>query len=200
MAAPARFPPDWLESPSGDAASDLDLVVLLINSYDSLDDPPDRLQDLRWWRAVLGDVGHAALADEIADDDLMPLRDLRTTLRQVFEARTTAAAAEPLNRALAAADAVPLLVPAPEADERLRLEVGADRRGLAALQARLPMALAQHLERHGIGRLGTCASDPCHCAFVDRTRGATKRYCCTWCNDRAAARAYRKRHKKGLKS
>jgi hypothetical protein len=28
---------------------------------------------------------------------------------------------------------------------------------------------------------------------VDRTRAGTRKYCCTYCNDRYAARAYRRR-------
>ena len=197
MTAPMRFPPDWLETRTG-AASDLDLAVLLVNSYDSLDDPPDRLEDLRWWKAVLADVGHASLARQLRDEDLEPLRALRAQLREVFEARSVTAAAHTLNALMVEADAVLLLVtpdPASDTTEAARLAAGVGRRGLSSLQARLPVAVAQHVARYGVSRLGTCASDPCHCAFVDRTRGATKRYCCTWCNDRAAARAYRKRHK-----
>jgi predicted RNA-binding Zn ribbon-like protein len=47
----------------------------------------------------------------------------------------------------------------------------------------------------GTGRLGVCGSDPCRCVFVDRTRAGTRKYCCTYCNDRFAARAYRRRKK-----
>ena len=43
--------------------------------------------------------------------------------------------------------------------------------------------------------VGVCGSDPCRCVFVDRTRGGTRKYCCTYCNDRFAARAYRRRKK-----
>ena len=61
------------------------------------------------------------------------------------------------------------------------------------LRGRLLFAVARHVAEHGVARLGICASDPCRCAYVDRTRGRTRRYCCTLCNDRAAARAYRRR-------
>ena len=54
-------------------------------------------------------------------------------------------------------------------------------------------ALASHLAQRGMGRLGTCAAGPCDCAFVDHTRGRTRRFCSTACNDRAAAQAYRQR-------
>jgi len=47
---------DWLERP-GEPASDLDLVVLLLNSLDLLADPADRLAGLDWLREVLAAVG-----------------------------------------------------------------------------------------------------------------------------------------------
>ena len=57
------------------------------------------------------------------------------------------------------------------------------------------MAVAAYVVEHGPVRLGVCGSDPCRCVFVDRTRGGTRKYCCTYCNDRFAARAYRRRKK-----
>jgi predicted RNA-binding Zn ribbon-like protein len=75
------------------------------------------------------------------------------------------------------------------------LRVGVGRHGVAALEARLPAAVAAYVVEHGSRRLGVCGSDPCRCVFVDRTRAGTRRYCCTYCNDRFAARAYRRRKK-----
>jgi len=91
---------------------------------------------------------------------------------------------------LVRASAVPQLVPS---GDGLRLQVAPEARGLAALSARLPAALAEYVARRGIGRLGTCAALPCECAFLDRTRAQTRRFCCTACNDRAAALLYRRR-------
>ena len=73
--------------------------------------------------------------------------------------------------------------------------VGVGRHGVAALEARLPAAAAAFVAEHGTGRLGVCGSDPCRCVFVDRTRAGTRKYCCSYCNDRFAARAYRRRKK-----
>ena len=47
---------DWLERQHG-PASDLDLAVLLINSLDNLEDPPDRLTSVDWFRSVTAQVG-----------------------------------------------------------------------------------------------------------------------------------------------
>ncbi len=181
---------DWLERRDA-PASDLDLVVLLLNSLDLLANPADRLTSLAWFREVLTDVGRGDLARDLRAVDLGPLRDLRESLRAVFAAPAQAAAL--LNPMLLGAGAVPQLV---AAGAGLRLEVAPGQRGLAALQARLPAALAEHVARRGTARLGTCAAPPCQCAFVDHTRGRTRRFCCAACNDRAAARQYRQRQRR----
>jgi predicted RNA-binding Zn ribbon-like protein len=180
---------DWLERP-GEPASDLDLVVLLLNSLDLLDDPPDRLTGLGWLREVLAAVGRADIGDAVTAEDLAGLRELRESLRAVFQARSPAEAASLLNPMLVQASAIPQLV---ASGGSLRLQVAPQARGLVALSARLPAALAEHIARRGLGRLGTCAALPCQCAFIDRTRAQTRRFCCTACNDRAAAQLYRRR-------
>ncbi len=203
MAERRVFPAEWLASPlpssSGTgsapgAVGDLDLVVLLVNSLDLLAAEPDRLGDLTWFGTALRQTGHRALADQLTDRDLPALRQLREDLRSVFESADPAAVAEHLNAMLRRSRAVPVLVP--DAD-RLRLAVAPDRIGSDALLARLPAALAAYVAEHGLARLGICGSDPCRCAFVDRTRAGTRRYCCGWCNDRRAARAYRRRRAGG---
>jgi predicted RNA-binding Zn ribbon-like protein len=188
----AAYLGDWLERRDA-PASDLDLVVLLLNSLDLLADPADRLTSLAWFREVLTDVGRGGLARDLRAADLGPLRELRESLRAVFAAPTPAQAAALLNPVLLDASAVPQLV---TAGAGLRLEIAPGLRGLAALQARLPAALAEHLARSGIARLGTCAAPPCQCAFVDHTRGRTRRFCCAACNDRSSARQYRQRQRR----
>ena len=57
----AGFPGDWFvdaEAP----ASDVELALLLVNSMDLLEDPPDRLDDLGWLTHVFTRVGHGDLA------------------------------------------------------------------------------------------------------------------------------------------
>jgi len=162
-------------------ATDLELAVLLLNSVDLLEEPADRMAaDLAWWRRALTRNGHADLAAAQDDRDLPGLRGLRATIRAVFEAEDAEQARRLLNDALADAAAVVQVTPS----------------GLAVtggLAGRLLFAVAGHVAEHGTDRLGICASDPCRCAYVDRTRAGTRRYCCTLCTDRAAARAYRRR-------
>jgi predicted RNA-binding Zn ribbon-like protein len=180
---------DWLERPD-EPASDLDLVVLLLNSLDLLEDPPDRLADLSWLCEVLAAVGRDDIGGALTAGNLAGLRQLRESLRAVFQARSPAEAASLLNPMLIHASAVPQLV---ASDDGLRLQVAPRARGLAALSARLPAALAEYVAHRGTGRLGTCAALPCQCVFFDRTRAQIRRFCCTACNDRAAAQHYRRR-------
>jgi predicted RNA-binding Zn ribbon-like protein len=160
---------------------DLDLAVLLLNSVDLLEDPADRMaSDLVWWRRVLARVGHRELADAQRDSDLPMLQALRATIRTVFECEDADEARRVVNVALLYAEAVVQVTP-----DGLAVSGG--------LRGRLLFAVAGQVAEHGVDRFGICASDPCRCAYVDRTRGGTRRYCCDICNDRAAARAYRRR-------
>jgi predicted RNA-binding Zn ribbon-like protein len=186
---PTGYPQDWLVDPA--SASDVELALLLVNSHDLLEDPPDRLVDLGWLTHVFTRVGHGDLAGELTARDLPRLRRLRAALRTVFESDDEATAAAVLNPMLEEARAVPLM-DVDQAGESV-LRVGAGLRGVAALEARLPAAVATYVVEHGTGRLGVCGSDPCRCVFVDRTRAGTRKYCCSYCNDRFAARAYRRR-------
>jgi predicted RNA-binding Zn ribbon-like protein len=181
----AWIAPEWLSDRGAGPADDLDLAVLLLNSLDLLDDPADRLTDLDWWCDVLRQTGHEALAEAHRPADLPLLRELRETLRAVFECDDVDAASAVLNPALIQAGAVVQL------HGGGLTVVGTGRGG--DLSARLLAAVARQVADHGVGRLGTCSSDPCRCAYVDRTRAGTRRYCCSVCNDRAAARAYRRR-------
>jgi predicted RNA-binding Zn ribbon-like protein len=185
----ADFMRDWLEHAAG-PASDLDVVVLLLNSLDLLSNPPDRLADVGWLKSVLRAVGRADLGDALEPADRTGLVELRESLGNIFATKSAGEAAEILNPMLRKAMAVPQLV---IAGAEVRLEVAPAERGLAALRARLPAALAEHIAQQGIDRLGTCAADPCRCSYIDHTRARTRRYCCTACNDRAAARLYRQR-------
>ena len=62
---PAGFPGDWLVDAAA-PASDVELALLLVNSMDLLEDPPDRLVDLGWLTHVFRRVGHGDLAGELS--------------------------------------------------------------------------------------------------------------------------------------
>ncbi len=170
------------------AVTDLDLAVLLLNSVDLLEEPADRMaDDLGWWRRALARNGLDELAAAQRDEDLPMLQALRGTIRSVFESADADEARAVLNAGLLEAGAVVQV--GPEGLGVIGTGSGGD------LPARLLVAVATQVAGHGVARLGICASDPCRCAYVDQTRGGTRRYCCTLCNDRAAARAYRRRRR-----
>jgi len=123
---------DWLERQHG-PASDLDLAVLLINSLDNLEDPPDRLTSVDWFRSVSAQVGHAELTAGLGEGDLAGLRELRDCLRAVFLAGSAGEAAALLNPALVRAGAVAQLVITPDGPA---LQVAPGERGRAASAAR----------------------------------------------------------------
>jgi len=77
----------------------------------------------------------------------------------------------------------------------LRLAATGGRDAVGRLAVALADAMAHALAAGGADRFGTCAADPCRCAYLDRTRGGRQRYCCELCNDRMAAAAYRRRHR-----
>jgi predicted RNA-binding Zn ribbon-like protein len=176
-----------------DGADDLDIAVELVNTHWVLATPPDRLTAVDAFQEILRDLGHPELARQLRPNDLGRLRRLRERLWPVFAASSTAEAAALLNPMLREAGAVPQLVEDPGGAWDLRM--GADRRGIEAVEARLPAALSLHLAGNGTRRLGVCHAAPCQCVYVDRTRPGTRRFCCDQCNDRAAAVAYRSRRK-----
>ena len=65
-----------------------------------------------------------------------------------------------------------------------------------ALPRRTPQPACSRRCATSAGRFGRCAGTPCRCAFVDRSRNRTRRYCCsTLCADRVAQAHYRARKK-----
>jgi predicted RNA-binding Zn ribbon-like protein len=171
-------------------AAPVDLAVALVNTWDLLEDPPDLLRDDATGHRFLLRQGYPE--DAAALGGVAELRALRDRLRAVFHAPDRPAAAALLNRLLADSGAVPRLVPD---GPRWRLTAGPAEPGVRRLGAVAATGLAGFVAERGFERLGTCAAAPCDCAFVDRSRAGTRRYCCTYCADRVAASAYRARRR-----
>jgi len=160
----------------------------LLNTIDLLADPADRLTTLEHLRTFLR--GHGYPDHPVTRDDLTATRRLREQVRAVWQSDELLTAADRLNVLLA------------RHRPALRLRARADGVDVAygdrstptrGLAEEVLAALAHELERHALARLGTCHGDPCRCAFVDRSRNLTRRYCCDICTTRAAAAAYRRR-------
>jgi predicted RNA-binding Zn ribbon-like protein len=175
-------------------ARPVDLAVALVNTYDLVADPPELLPDDATAHRFLLRHGHSEDAAALGRDAGQRMRALRDRFRAVFHAPDAAAAAGLLNALLRDTGALPRLVPD---GTGWRLDAGPAEPGLDRVAARAAAGLAGFVAERGFGRLGTCVAAPCDCAFLDRTRAGSRRYCCTFCADRAAAAAYRRRRRAG---
>jgi len=171
--------------------SGADLAVAIVNTWETLHEPHEGLQDVDDLRIFLRAVGRSEAAEAATGRDLEEFKQLRGRLRQVFETDDVAEAASVLNAIATESGAVPRLAPG---SNGWRLEFGPEDGSIASrLGATAAGALIEVVRAHGLTRFGTCAAEPCTCAYVDRTKNRSKRYCCELCADRAAQRDYRAR-------
>ena len=172
-----------------EAEVELAFTINFCNTYDLLNDPPDRLTvDLL--HRIARHHDRATLTAGITDADLSAVRSLRGALYQVFAADTPAGKVVAVNALLDRTSARARLVDA--GSPRLTAVGGPS--PLDILGATMADAVARAMVDGGPGRLRLCAADPCRCVYVDRTRANRQRYCCELCNDRMASAAYRRRH------
>jgi predicted RNA-binding Zn ribbon-like protein len=173
--------------------SGADLAVNVVNTWESLPSPHDGLEDVGDLRIFLRAVGRAEAAAAVTERDLAEFRHLRGRLRRVFETDDVAEAASVLNTIATESGAVPRLA---ERSGGWALEFGPEDGSLTSrIAATATVALIEIVRAHGLTRFGTCAADPCTCAYVDRTKNRSKRYCCELCADRAAQRDHRARRR-----
>lgn len=184
-------PFEGLVKQSRDWLADVDLAVELVNTIYALADPPDRLISVTVFQAILGTTGAVEVAGDLYPKDLDRLRALRKRLAPIFAIDRITEVAARLNPMLQEGLAIPQLVEGRDGVWTVRADGG--QRGIQAIEARLPAALAAFVATYGQHRLGVCHAPPCSCVYVDRTRAATRRYCCDQCNDRASAAAHRRR-------
>lgn len=173
-------------------AAPADLAVALVNTWDLVAEPPELLRDDATAHRFLLGHGYPEDAAALGAGGVERLRALRDRLRAVFHAGAPDEAAALLNALLLDTGAVPRLVPDATG---WRLDAGPAAPGLPRVAARAATGLAGFIAERGFARLGTCAAAPCDCAYLDRTRAGSRRYCCTFCADRAAASAYRARRR-----
>jgi predicted RNA-binding Zn ribbon-like protein len=149
-----------------------------------------RPADVGVLRRVLGHHGYEEAAGAAHEADVPVVRALRDALRDAFFAADEPAAVARLNVLLDG-------VPAPRLPpDGTRWRFGWDESTPVFLSAATATALLDAIRRDGFGRFGICAGTRCTGVFVDRSRNASRRYCCWLCADRvtqAAARARRRR-------
>jgi predicted RNA-binding Zn ribbon-like protein len=166
----------------------LGFVLDFCNSYDLLEDPPDRLSIPLVDRIA---AHHGLPGFGLLAADLEPVREVRNHLYAVFAAVSTADQVDLLNQLFSTHDAVPRLV----LDGSVRMVATGGEGAVARLAVAAADALARAIADGSADRLRTCAGDPCRCVYVDRTKANRQRYCCELCNDRMASAAYRRRNR-----
>jgi predicted RNA-binding Zn ribbon-like protein len=167
--------------------------VDLINSWDELDRPPELLSE-RWLRRWLAWHRMYDAAERVSEGDIPRARALRERLARAFDAPTEEEAVAALNDLVSEVGTPPRLE---RDDGRWGLRAWPSEESLDAAVARAALGLLEAIRDLGWARFGRCAGEPCRCAFVDRSRNRSRRYCCELCADRVAQAAYRRRKAAG---
>jgi predicted RNA-binding Zn ribbon-like protein len=179
-----------------DRASDLDVVVSLLNTYDAYATRPERLVSVESLKRLFAALGWTDVAtSRLTRRDVVAVKELREQVRGIFAEvadDNAAAAAQACNELLARVRPVLALHPAAQRTVLGVAEAGSD--AVRRLEDRVSVAVAIGLASPGI-RLGLCDAHPCRCAYVDHSRAGSRRFCCELCADRFAAAAYRRRRK-----
>ena len=152
------------------------------------------MRDLESLRRLLRRCGYERAAEEAKPEDVELTRKLRERLRGAWSAGSEDGAVALLNEILNESDPRPRLTR--RADGEWRFQFGPPvEEGPAFLAPVAAVALLEAVREHGWDRFGVCDAPPCRCVYVDRTRGATRRFCCRLCADRASQAAYRARRR-----
>jgi predicted RNA-binding Zn ribbon-like protein len=169
------------------------VAVDLVNTWDELVDEPDLIEGVRDVRTWLDWHGLHLAARQVRAADVDRVRALRTRFDRVFDAKDEGEAASLLNELALEYGTPPQLE---RANGGWRLRTWPDERaGLPAVAAYATAGLLEALRDLGWSRFGRCGGSPCRCAFVDRSRNRSRRYCCNLCADRVAQAHYRERKK-----
>jgi predicted RNA-binding Zn ribbon-like protein len=169
----------------------LAVAVDLVNTWDELEEEPELIEGLADVRVWLTWHGLDRAAKAARADDVDAVRSLRARFARVFDARDEASAARLLNE-LSNDFGTPPQLERDGSGWRLRTWPD-EREGLRFVAAYATAGLVEALGELGWARFGRCAGSPCRCAFVDRSRNRTRRYCSTLCADRVAQADYRAR-------
>jgi len=176
-----------------DRGTGVGVAVDLVNTWDELMDEPDLIEGVRDVRYWIDWHGLHEAAKRIEEPDVDRARKLRSRFERVFDARSEAEAAALLNELAREYATAPQLE---RSGRGWRLRSWPDEReGLDAVAAYGTAGLLEALRDLGWRRFGRCAGSPCRCAFVDRSKNRSRRYCSTLCADRIAQANYRARKK-----
>ena len=170
----------------------VELAMDLVNTFDI----PYQTDDLTDLESLKRFLSAHEMAGELNENDLARVKDLRTSLRRVFEAGSDREAGEILNRLLAEARATPRISAHNDSRVHMHFEP-VDAPIVDQFAATTAMGLAVVLCDFGRERLGICASDSCRFAFIDVSKNRRKQYCGDKCSTRENVAAYRARRRAG---
>jgi predicted RNA-binding Zn ribbon-like protein len=168
----------------------VELAVALSNTQgiikDDLKSPEDLVEFLDGYRHLWEGVAKPPKKTELDS-----VRELRSSLREVFESADQELASKRVNVLLDKYGATP----------RLSLHSGSphlhfeptESSIVCWLGATTAMGLASVIVEHGIDRFGICDSGTCIDVYVDTSRNKSRRHCSNTCSTREAVAAYRKR-------
>ena len=167
------------------------LAVDIVNTWDELHSPKDLIEGLEDLRYLLEWHGLSAAAQTVREPDVQRLRDLRDRFSAVFDAAGEDEAAALVNALVRDYGRPPQLE---RAGGSWRVRAWPDEReGLDAAAAFAAVGLLEALRDLGWSRFGRCGGLPCRCAYIDRSRNRSRRYCCELCSNRVAQASSRAR-------
>jgi predicted RNA-binding Zn ribbon-like protein len=167
-------------------------VIRLLNSWDELEPHPELLRDPLTAARFLRRHGFDEAASALDALELERLRALRRRVREAWDASDEEKAVALLNALRAECRVQPRLARGDGGAWAFRWD-GPGLRASVFAPGLCASALLEEIERHGRRRLGTCAGVPCRCAFLDRSRNRSRRYCSDQCADRVNQAAHRRR-------
>jgi predicted RNA-binding Zn ribbon-like protein len=174
--------------PAGGPA--LGLALAFVNTHNLYTTPAEQLSLARLGE-IAGQHGYSDFVSDLTEEDVNTLRTIRERLRPLFTAQSSAEKVSALNAVLRSEGTGVELGRGGRAGLRL---IPVPRRDPVARFAVLVVdALATAMVTGDPARFRHCVADPCRCVYVDRTKAGRQRYCSTWCNDRVASAAYRRR-------
>lgn len=169
-------------------------AVDLANTWDIWFDNPERLREPAALDAFLLVHGVTPVAP-VTEQDLREVRELRRSLRDVFQSTSTHEAADRLRVILDGVVVRPGIVIDGHGSDDLYLTYAptADATLCARIQALAGLGTAAALQRWGANRLRSCDADRCEDVFVDTSRNGRRRYCGVRCQNRVNVAALRQR-------
>jgi predicted RNA-binding Zn ribbon-like protein len=123
--------------------------------------------------------------------DLVAVHELRSSLREIFEAGDVDLAAKRVNILLEKYGATPRLS-THSGQPHLHFEP-LETAIVGWLGAITAMGLASVIVENGVDRFGVCDSGTCMDVYIDTSRNRSRRHCSNTCSTREAVAAYRKR-------